>query len=53
MSCYSKYSVTLPHGDVGWIAACVIVVFPDHTHLLFEMYWLGLEPLDQSSVGYI
>ena len=35
MSCYCKCSVTLPHGTVGW-SGCVIVVFPDYTHLLFE-----------------
>ena len=33
MSCYCKCSVTLPHGAV--CLQCVIVVFPDHTHLLF------------------
>ena len=27
-------SVALPHGAVGW-SQCVIVVFPDHTHLHF------------------
>ena len=29
-----KCSVALPHGAMGW-STCVIVVFPDHTHLLF------------------
>ena len=33
--CYYKCSVALPHGAVGW-SAVVIVVFPDHTHLLFR-----------------
>ena len=42
MSCFCKCSVTLPHSAVG-----VIVVFPDHTHLLFIMrnmniYGLGV-----------
>ena len=27
-------SVAFPHKGVGW-SICVIVVFPDHTHLLF------------------
>ena len=27
-------SVAFPHGDIVW-SAVVIVVFPDHTHLLF------------------
>ena len=31
MYCYCKYSVTLPRGAVG----CVIVIFPDYTHLRF------------------
>ena len=35
MSCYCKCSVTLPQGAAGWFAVCMIVVFPDHTHLLF------------------
>ena len=28
--------MALPLGAVGRFAVCVIVVFPDHTHLLFE-----------------
>ena len=36
MHYYCKCFVALPHGDVGWSAVCVIVVFPDHTHLLFD-----------------
>ena len=33
MYCYYKGSVALPHG--AWVGLqCVIVVFPDHTHLL-------------------
>ena len=32
MSCYCKCSVALPDG-----AMCVIVVFPDHTHLPFGL----------------
>ena len=35
MFCYFKYSVTLPHGAVGWSAVCV--VFPDYTHLLLML----------------
>ena len=31
---YYKCSVALPQGAVGCLQ-CVIVVFPDHTHLLF------------------
>ena len=43
MYCYYKCSVALPHGDVGWSAVCD-VVFPYHTHLLFQkterqLYW--------------
>ena len=35
MSCYCKCSVALPHG--AWVGLqCVIVVFHDHTHLLFD-----------------
>ena len=35
MSCDSQFSVALPHG--AWVSLpCVNVVFPDHTHLLFE-----------------
>ena len=34
MSCYRKCSVALP--QVPWVGLqCVIMVFPDHTHLLF------------------
>ena len=33
MYCFSKCSVALPQPWVG--LQCVIVVFPDHTHLLF------------------
>ena len=36
MSCYCKYSMTLPHGAVVSLC-CVIVVFPDHTNLCFEL----------------
>ena len=38
MNCYSncKLSVALPHGP--WVGLqCVIVVFPDHTHLPLDM----------------
>ena len=35
MYCYYKSSVDLPHGAVGCLQY-VIVVFPDHTHLLFD-----------------
>ena len=36
MSCYCKYSVALPH--VLWVGLqCVIVVFSDHAHLLFDI----------------
>ena len=34
MPCYCKCSVTLPHGAVAGLR-CVIVVFPDYTHLRF------------------
>ena len=35
MSCYCKCSVALLH-TVPWVSLqCVIVVFPDYTHLLF------------------
>ena len=34
MSCDCKYFVALPHGHYVGIQ-CVIVVFPDPTHLLF------------------
>ena len=34
MYCFFKCYVTLPHSTVGWLQR-VIVVFPDHTHLLF------------------
>ena len=32
MYCYSKCSMALPHGAMGGMQ-CMIVVFPDHTHL--------------------
>ena len=35
MFCYCKCFVALPHGAVV-ILQCVIVVFPDHTHLLYQ-----------------
>ena len=36
MYCYYKRSVTLPHDP--WVGLqCVIVVFPNHTHLLFAI----------------
>ena len=31
-----KCSVALPHGAAGWSAVC-IVVFPDHTNLLYDL----------------
>ena len=34
-SCYCKCSGTLPHGAMYWPKR-VIVVFPDHTHLLLR-----------------
>ena len=34
MSCYCICSVALPYGAVGCLQ-CVIMVFPDHTHLIF------------------
>ena len=34
MSCDCKCFVALPHGAMSW---CVIVVFLDLTHLLFEL----------------
>ena len=36
MYCYYKCSVALHHGAVGWSLQCVIVVFPDHTHFLYD-----------------
>ena len=33
----SEVSVALPHGAVGWSAG-VIVVFPNHTHLLSKIW---------------
>ena len=33
ISCDCYCSVAPPHGALGW-SACVIVVFPDHTHFL-------------------
>ena len=52
MYCYFKCSVVLPHGAVGW-SECVIVVFPDLTHLLFDILtvktihsWPPFESLD-------
>ena len=49
MSCYCKFSVTLPHGAVltmPWVGLrCVIVVFPDHTHLhfvnIFQLFFIS------------
>ena len=40
MSCGSKCCVALPHGAMCWFAVqCVtVMVFPDHTHLLFGYY---------------
>ena len=35
MSFYCKLPVAFPHVAVGGSAVCVIVVFPDHTHLLY------------------
>ena len=35
MSCDCKCFVALPHSVVGWYAG-VVVVFTDHTHLLFD-----------------
>ena len=34
MSCDSQYFVALIHGD--GLVCCVIVVFPDHTHLVLD-----------------
>ena len=36
MSCYCKSYVSPPRGAIGWSAVCDLV-FPDHTHLLFEV----------------
>ena len=36
MSCDCNCSAALPHGAMCWSAVCVIVVFPDHTHLPAE-----------------
>ena len=35
MSCDSQCIVAFPLGAVGWSVVCVIVVFSDHSHLLF------------------
>ena len=40
MSRDSQSSVALPRGDMGW-SAYVIVVFSDHTHLLFRRHKKG------------
>ena len=37
MSCYCKCSVSLPPGALWVGLRSVIVVFPDHTHLLFQI----------------
>ena len=37
MSCDRQCSVVLPRGAVGGLR-CVILVFPDHTHLLFLLF---------------
>ena len=38
MYCYYKCSVAIPHGP--WVGLqYVIVVFPDHTHLLDNIFW--------------
>ena len=42
MSCYCKYFVALPHGAMGCLH-CVILVFPDHTHLHFAYQTIGIE----------
>ena len=34
---YCKCSVALSRGAVGWLQ-CVIVIFPDHTHLLLMLF---------------
>ena len=44
----SQCSVALPHGVVGWSAQCVIVVFPDHTQLLF---WLSFQWLSMTKIS--
>ena len=42
MYCYYKCSIALPRGAIGW---SVIMVFPDHTDLLFD---LGLHCLSMA-----
>ena len=47
MSCYCKCSVmALPQGAVGCLQ-CVMMVFPDHTHLLFiQIYFIRMRRLN-------
>ena len=56
MSCDCYCSVSLPHGAVVCSVCflqCVIVVFPDHTHLLFYDSYLGNgEKRNASNLGY-
>ena len=42
MYCNYKCYVALPHGSVVGLQ-CVIVVFPDHTHLLFLLIFLNMQ----------
>ena len=46
MSCYCKFTVTLPHGGaVGWSAMCECGI-PDHTHLLSEIVFISSTSAD-------
>ena len=47
MSCDSQCSVACPHGAIGWYAV-VIVVSPDHTHLLSLTRTGAVQPLSPS-----
>ena len=51
MYCYYKCSVALPQGV--WVGLqCVIVVFPDHTHLLFFIPMAFLELLNKLKITF-
>ena len=48
MYCYYKYSVALPHGAMVGLQ-CVIVIFPDHTHLLSMEFSCSLAREERNS----
>ena len=47
MSCYCECPVALSHGAVGFLQF-VIVVFPDHSHFLYDQ---KLQPLGDFTLG--